>query len=591
MDCGKDANDSKKSGARLGRCLETKDRRVRTRFDDLWRKRPMAELNKKNDYKNIPTGMTLLQNPVLNKGTAFSEEERDKLELRGLLPPYVNTQEEQVKRVMGNFNRKSSDLEKYVQLIALQDRNETLFYRVVMDNLEAMMPIIYTPTVGQACQEYAHIFRRPRGLYISIKDKGQIKSVLEHWPTTDVGIIVVTDGERILGLGDLGTSGMGIPVGKLSLYTACAGIDPQKCLPVMLDVGTENETLLNDPLYIGLRQRRIRGAEYDAFVDEFIEAVQEIFPHALLQLEDFANINAFRLLHNLRNRMPCFDDDIQGTASVALSGVISSLRLTGGKLSDKKFLFLGAGEAGIGIGDLISYAMVQDGLTEDEARKHCWFFDSKGLVVKSRKDLTDHKLPFAHEGEFITDFQKAIEYVKPTALIGVSGKARMFTQPIVELMGKINAQPVIFALSNPTSKAECTAEQAYTWTQGRAIYASGSPFDPVTYNGKTFVPGQGNNAYIFPGVGLGVIAADAKLVTDEMFYAAAKALDQEVTKADLDLGRIYPSLTRMREVSAIIAVAVAEVAFKRGLARIDKPADLLAYVKTLMYDPTYKSYV
>jgi malate dehydrogenase (oxaloacetate-decarboxylating)(NADP+) len=551
----------------------------------------MAELNTKKEYKNIPTGMTLLQNPVLNKGTAFSEEERDQLELRGLLPPYVNTMAEQVKRVMGNFNRKSSDLEKYVQIIALQDRNETLFYRVIMDNLEVMMPIIYTPTVGQACQEYAHIFRRPRGLYISSKDKGKIKSVLKHWPTTDVGIIVVTDGERILGLGDLGASGMGIPVGKLSLYTACAGIDPQKCLPVMLDVGTENETLLNDPLYIGLRQRRIRGAEYDAIVDEFIEAVQEIFPHALIQLEDFANINAFRLLHNLRNRMPCFDDDIQGTASVALSGVLTSLLLTGGKLCDKKFLFLGAGEAGIGIGDLISFAMVQEGLTEEEARKHCWFFDSKGLVVKSRKDLTDHKLAFAHDGEFITDLQKAIEFLKPTALIGVSGKARMFTQPIVELMGKINERPVIFALSNPTSKAECTAEQAYTWTQGRAIYASGSPFDPVVYNGKTYTPGQGNNAYIFPGVGLGVIAADAKRVTDEMFYAAAKALELEVTKADLDMGRIYPSLTRMRDVSAIIAVAVAEVAFKTGLARIDKPADLLAYVKSLMYDPTYKSYV
>jgi len=541
--------------------------------------------------KKMPRGLALLQDPVHNKGTAFTLKERQALGLLGLLPPHVNTQEDQVTRVMGNFHKKSSDLERYIHMIALQDRNETLFYRVIMDNLETMMPIIYTPTVGQACQEYGHIFRRPRGLYISLSEKGQVEQVLKNWPHKDVRVIVVTDGERILGLGDLGTFGMGIPVGKLSLYTACAGIDPNQCLPVTLDVGTNNETLLKDPLYTGLRQNRVHGEAYDEFVEEFFQAAQKAFPHAILQLEDFANINAFRLLNGLKSRICSFDDDIQGTAGVALAGLLSALRISKGKLTDQKLLFLGAGEAGIGIGDLTVHAMMQDGLTLEEARKHCWFIDSKGLVVKSRTDLSEHKLHYAHEFAFIQDLQQAIETLKPTAIIGVSGKARMFTQPIVEAMAKINEHPIIFALSNPTSKAECTAEQAYTWTNGKAIFASGSPFDPVVYNGKKFVPGQGNNAYIFPGVGLGVIACDAKLITDEMFYASARALDKLVTPEDLEMGRIYPSLQRMRDVSAQIAYDVAEVAYKASLARKRRPKDLMAYIKTLMYDPTYKNYV
>jgi len=540
---------------------------------------------------SLPKGVALLHNPMLNKGTAFTEKERDGLGLRGLLPPHVHTQKEQMQRVMNTFAKKPNDLERYVQLISLQDRNETLFYRVIMDHIETMMPIIYTPTVGKACQEYGHLFRRPRGIYISAKDKGKVAKVLKNWAYKDIRVIVVTDGERILGLGDLGTFGMGIPVGKLSLYTACAGIHPSWCLPITLDVGTENETLLKDPLYTGLRQKRLRGAPFDALVDEFITATQKLFPKALVQFEDFANINAFRLLHKYEKKVCCFNDDIQGTAAVILAGVYSALRITKGKLKNQIILFQGAGEAGIGIGDLIVSAMQTEGLPVDEARQHCWFVDSKGLVVKSRKDLAEHKLPYAHDHASCPDLQRAIDSLKPTVLIGVSGMPKAFTQPIVESMSKLNQRPVIFALSNPTSKAECSAEEAYTWSQGRAVFASGSPFNPVTYHGKTFVPGQGNNAYIFPGVGLGVIACEAKHVTASMFFTAAKTLANHVLESDLAQGRIFPALTRIQEVSAVIAAAVAEVAYEEKLARKKRPKDLLAFIKSLMFVPHYTSYV
>jgi malate dehydrogenase (oxaloacetate-decarboxylating)(NADP+) len=544
----------------------------------------------KTHRKHFPKGVALLHDPMLNKGTAFTASERDALGLRGLLPPHAHTIEDQVMRVMTNFNKKPNDLEKYVQLVSLQDRNETLFYRVVMDNLETMMPIIYTPTVGKACQEYGHLFRRPRGIYVSANDKGHVVELIKNWPYKDVRVIVVTDGERILGLGDLGTFGMGIPVGKLSLYTACAGIHPSTCLPVTLDVGTDNETLLKDPLYTGLRQKRLRGESYDALVDEFIQAALSVFPKALVQFEDFANTNAFRLLHHYRGRICTFNDDIQGTAAVTLSGLYSALRITKGQLKDQTILFLGAGEAGIGIGELIVSALQDEGLNEADARRRCWFVDSKGLVVKSRDNLAEHKLAFAHDYPQCVDLVSAIQSLKPTALIGVSGMPRAFTQPIVETMAKFNERPIIFALSNPTSKAECTAEEAYRWSQCRAIFASGSPFAPVTIDGKTFVPGQGNNAYIFPGVGLGVIACEAKHVTDQMFYVAAKSLANQVLESDLAQGRIFPSLTRMQEVSANIATAVVEVAYLKKLARRRKPADMLGYIRSLMYQPVYENY-
>jgi malate dehydrogenase (oxaloacetate-decarboxylating)(NADP+) len=536
-------------------------------------------------------GVAILHDPLLNKGTSFTEAERDALGLRGLLPPKVTTQAQQAEKVLSNFRRKTTDLDRYTYLVSLQERNAALFYRLVMDNLFEMMPIIYTPTVGLACQKYALIFRRPQGLFISSQDRGRMEEVLRNWPHADVRMIVVTDGERILGLGDLGSCGMGIPVGKLSLYTACAGIPPEQCLPIMLDVGTNNQALRDDPLYIGLAQERLRGPAYDELVDEFVTAVQEIFPKACIQFEDFGNTNAFRMLHKYRDQVCTFNDDIQGTAGVTLAGLYSSLRLTGGKLTDKKFLFLGAGEAGVGICDLIVKALVAEGLSEAAAREKCWLVDSKGLVIKSRTDLAVHKLPYAHDHAAMPDLLAAIEALKPTVLIGVSGTPSSFTEPVVKAMGRLNASPVIFALSNPTSKAECTAEQAYTWTEGRAIFASGSPFPPFTFEGKTHVSGQGNNSYIFPGVGLGVIASQSTRVTDEMFFMAAKTLASLVTEEDLATGSVYPDLQRIREVSAKIAVAVAEVVYARKLTSMRRPRDIAAYVLAQMYQPEYRDYL
>ena len=542
------------------------------------------------DRRPLPSkGMDWLHNPIFNKGTAFTEAERDALGLRGLLPPHVQSMDEQVQRVMANFRSKSSDLERYIQLAGLQDRNETLFYRVVMDHLEEMMPIIYTPTVGKACQEFGHIFRRSRGFYISSKDAGQMEKMLHNWPTRDVKVIVVTDGERILGLGDLGASGMGIPIGKLSLYTACAGINPTQCLPITIDVGTDNEALLKDPLYTGLRQKRIRGEAYDAIIEEFMVAVEKNFPGVLVQFEDFGNSNAFRLLARYRDQACTFNDDIQGTGSVALAGVLSALHLTGGKLSDQRVLFLGAGEAGIGIAENIVNVLVETGLTPEEARKRCWFVDSKGLIVKSRTDLSAHKQHYAHDHAPCIDLFSAVKSLKPTMLIGVSGQPKTFTQEIVKTMGSLNQRPVIFALSNPTSKAECTAEEAYIWTEGRAVFASGSPFAPVTIGGKTLVPGQGNNAYIFPGVGLGIVSTGARRVTESMFIVAARTLASLIRENELAEGRVYPSLKRIHEVSLAIAIAVAEEVFAKKLNSQPRPADLPAYIKSQMFKPEYAS--
>jgi len=540
----------------------------------------------------FPWGPALLANSLLNKGTAFTERERDTLGLRGLLPPRVFTIEEQLYRVYGNFRRKPDALEKYIFLTTLQNRNETLFYRLVQDHAEEMIPIIYTPTVGQACLEYGAIFRRPRGLFLSIRERGRVAEILRHWPHPDVRMIVVTDGERILGLGDLGALGMGIPVGKLSLYTACAGLHPYYCLPITLDVGTDNTKLHKDPLYIGLNQTRVRGVEYNAFVQEFVEAVQQTYPKALLQWEDFGNTNAFRLLHQYRHRICSFNDDIQGTASVALAGILAGLRLTGGLLRDQKLLFFGAGEAGTGIADLHTATIRREGLNEAEAHARCWFVDSQGLVVRSRLGkLAEHKMPYAHYHPFVATLAEAIETVKPTVLIGVSGQAHAFTRDIVTRMAALNQRPIIFALSNPTSKAECTAEEAYQWTEGRVIYASGSPFPPGTFAGQPYVPGQGNNVYIFPGVGLGALVCEASQITDEMFLTAAQTLASVVTAEDLALGRIYPAISNIREVSIQIAAAVAEEAHRAGLARRPRPADLVKDIRARMFEPVYRNYV
>jgi malate dehydrogenase (oxaloacetate-decarboxylating)(NADP+) len=492
---------------------------------------------------------------------------------------------------MDNFERKATDLEKYIYMIGLEDRNETLFYRVVINHLDTMMPIIYTPTVGQGCQEYGHIFRRPRGLYISAEDKGRVASLVANWPHEDVRVVVVTDGERILGLGDLGANGMGIPVGKISLYTACAGVHPALTLPVTLDVGTDNETLLQDPLYIGLPQQRLRGPAYDELVAEFITAVTNRYPRALIQFEDFATLNAFRLLETYRHRVCSFNDDIQGTASVTLAGLYSALRITGGQLSQQVILFLGAGEAGTGIANLVVSALMEEGLSEAEARRRCWFVDKEGLVTSSEADLADYKRPYAHEHELLPDFLSSVQAIKPTVIIGACGQPAMFTRPVLQTMAQLNERPIIFSLSNPTSKSECTATEAYQWTDGRAIFASGSPFDPVTVNGQTFIPAQGNNAYIFPGVGLGVLVSGARLVTDEMFMAAAKTLAAKVSENDLANGRIYPPLSKIREVSAKIATAVAAVAYQQGLATVPEPEDLPTMVQAQMYEPDYQSYL
>lgn len=539
----------------------------------------------------FPTGAALLRDPVFNKDAAFTEKEREMLGLRGLLPARVQTMEEQVQRTLENLRKKPNDIEKYLYLISLQDRNKTLFYRVVIDHIKEIMPLIYTPTVGQACLEYGHIFRRPRGLFISLKDRGRMVELLRNWPNLDIRIIVVTDGERILLLGDLGADGMGIPVGKLTLYTACAGIHHAHTLPVTLDVGTENEELLNDPLYIGLKQRRLRGAAYDDFVEEFMVAVAEVFPRTLIQFEDFGNLNAFRVLERYRERVCAFNDDIQGTAAVALAGLYSALRIKTGRLSDQKFLFVGAGEAGQGVAALTVAALLEEGLTAEEARQRCWFVDSHGLVVKSRSDLGGRKLRLARDHEFIFDLTTIVETLQPSVIIGLSGKQGLFTGPILEAMARFNERPIIFALSNPTSKAECTAEDAYRRTQGRAIFAGGSPFGPVSVEGKTLVPSQGNNVYIFPGVGLGVIASGARQVTDEMFFLAAQALASLVTEDDLAQGSVYPPLAKIREVSATIAATVAETAYRRDLASKPRPDDILSYIKSLMYEPGYQSYV
>jgi malate dehydrogenase (oxaloacetate-decarboxylating)(NADP+) len=533
------------------------------------------------------SGYAILHNGSLNKSTAFTREERESLGLRGLLPHKICTLEKQEQRVLENIRRKAYDIERYVFLVGLMERNERLFYRTVLNNIEEIMPLIYTPTVGQACKEFAHLFRKPQGFYITQDDKGSIRQILDNWPQEDVRVIVITDGERILGLGDLGANGMGISIGKLSLYCACAGIYPHQCLPVMLDVGTNNEEFLNDPLYLGYPEKRISGEAYLELVDEFVDAIQDKFPRALIQFEDFLTPNAYGLLNRFRDRVLCFNDDIQGTAAVALAGVYASTRLSHIEFEDLRIMFLGAGSAATGIADLMVTAFEKVGLDRAAAHDRLWFVDTEGLVVASRDDLLAHNIPYAHDNEQLC-FLDAIETIRPHVLIGATGAPGTFTKEVIELMSKFNVRPTIFALSNPTDHAECTAADAYKWSDGRALFASGSPFDAVEYEGTTLKPGQGNNAYIFPGIGLGAIACEAKTITDEMFLAAARSLADQVSEEDLASSTLYPKLSGIRAVSKSIAIAVADVAFQQNVAGKDQPKDLEAHIESMMYQPVYE---
>jgi malate dehydrogenase (oxaloacetate-decarboxylating)(NADP+) len=536
-------------------------------------------------------GVDLLHNPRLNKSTAFTVAERESLGLVGLMPEGIESEETQIQRVMQQLGHKTTDLDKYIYLSDLQDNDETLYYKTLMSDPAQFMPLVYTPTVGEACQKFGHILRRPKGLYLSINRRGQIEEILRHWTQKDVRYIVVTDGERILGLGDLGVNGMGIPIGKLALYTACAGVPPQLALPITLDVGTNNQSLISDPLYLGLRQPRVRGEEYDAFIEEFVMAVQKVFPDCCIQFEDFANTHAIPILNRYRDRVCCFNDDIQGTAAVAVGGILAALRLTGGKITEQTFLFLGAGSAGTGIADSLAKLMMQEGLSEAQAMGRCWLFDRQGLIQSNRTDLADFKKPFAHPHAAIDKFEDAIADLKPTAIIGVSSLAKAFNQKVIETMARVNDRPIIFPYSNPTSHAECTAEEAYKWSAGRAVFASGSAFPPVKYGDKTFVPGQGNNVYIFPAMGMAIYATQAKRVTDEMFMTAARALAEQVSADNLAMGLIYPPQSDIYKSSMHIAEKVAEVIFDRNLASVPKPSDLKAFIAAKAYKPEYKSLV
>lgn len=534
-----------------------------------------------------PHGVAVLRNPWLNRGSVFTEEERDRYGLRGLLPPRVSTFAQQIDRLKEALDSCDTPIGKYVILDGVHASDEALFYQLVMNNIEECLPLIYTPTVGEACQKFSHLFRYARGLYVSAADKGRVRELVANVPNSEVDMIVVTDGQRILGLGDLGANGMGIPIGKLALYTACAGLNPQRCLPVMLDVGTNNETYLNDPLYMGLRQQRITGEEYDALVAEFIGAVRERWPNVIVQFEDFHNCHAFDLLAQWRDKICCFNDDIQGTAAVSLTGLYTAMRVKKEKVSDQRILFLGAGSAATGIAHLIADAMTEEGLTRQEALQHIALFDTKGLVTKTRGDeLSVNKVPFAHDIQNAKTFVEAIRVFKPTAIIGVSAQAKAFNKEVCEEMTRISAMPLIFALSNPTSKAECTAQEAYTFTQGKCLFACGSPFAPVSVAGKTFVPRQGNNSYVFPGIGLGCVVARAKTIPNGIFLTAAKKLADLVSDSDLANGSLYPPLSEVRNLSAEIAAAVAEYCFDHGLAQVERPADILQAVRDSMWTPT-----
>src|SRR5215468_6856325 len=561
--------------------------------------------------KTTKRGMEVLHDPELNKSTGFTQAEQQALGLVGLIPDATESMDTQLSRVLLQLKHKTTNLDRFIYLMNLLDTNETLFYRTLMSDPARFLEIVYDPTIGEASLKFDHIMRRPHGMYLSIKRKGHVKEVLRNWPVKDVRFICVTNAGRILGLGDLGANGMGIPIGKLQLYTAAAGVPPQGLLPVYLDAGTNNETYLNDPLYVGLRRRRPPTGELYAFVDEFIDAVQEVFPNCCIHFEDWTGADAIALLARYRNRVSCYNDDIQGTAGIVLAGLINALKITGGQLKDQRILFLGAGSAAIGLADLIVSALVQEGVSQEAARLKIRMFDTKGLVVAGRPGLQAHKLSYAHKLQPSKPFDHldpasecpeivaAIEDFKPTALIGVSGNAlpvipgklpgRLFSREVVEAMARFNARPIIFALSNPTEHHECLPEQAYGWTGGKAVYAGGVPFPPVHLDGRTYLPSQANNLYIFPAVGMAIYATNAKRVTDEMFIEAAHAVADQVTPDQLNLGMLFPPQSNMLEVEVQTAARVAKLVFDADLARVDRPANMEAFIRRHVYKPEYQT--
>jgi malate dehydrogenase (oxaloacetate-decarboxylating)(NADP+) len=532
-------------------------------------------------------GIELLQDPTLNKSTAFTEAEKQALGIVGLVPDVTESPDVQLSRVMMQLGHKSTDLDRYIYLVNLLDHDETLFYRTVMSDPARFLPIVYDPTIGEACLKFGHIYRQTRGMYLSIKRRGKVKETLRNWPNKDVRFICVTDGGRILGLGDLGANGAGIPIGKLQLYTACAGVPPQYLLPMYLDAGTNNEQYLHDPLYLGMRKTRPPTAELFSFVDEFVEAVQEVFPKCCIHFEDWTGVDAIHLLQRYRDKYCVYNDDVQGTAGITLAGMINAVKLKGTKLKDEKYLFLGAGSAGIGLANLLCSALVAQGMSLKDAQSRVYMFDVNGLLESSRTDLVDFQKPYAHKHAPTKDFVAAIESIKPTTIIGVSTIGGAFTQKVVETISRINDRPVILALSNPTQHAECTAEQAYSWSNGKAIYAAGVQFAPVHYKGQTFLPGQANNFYIFPAVGMAIFATQAKRVTDEMFIEAGQAVADQVTPEQLKQGLLYPLQSNILETEIQTAARVAKLVFDSGLARVERPADMVSFIRSHVYKPEY----
>jgi len=540
-----------------------------------------------NPAKDQTVGIAVLHQPDINKGTAFTIEERQKLGIEGLLPHSVETLDRQVERVLAHLDEKADDLERYIYLIGLEDRNETVFYKTIMSDPKRFIPVLYDPTVADACLAFGNNYRRARGMYISRHMKGRMAEVLRNWPEKDVRFLCVSTGGRILGLGDIGANGMGIPIGKLQLYTACAAVPPQHLLPVLFDIGTTNESLRADPFYMGTREAPVSEAELDELTEEFIQAVQQVFPNCCVHFEDWKGSDAIRMLDRYKDQILCYNDDIQGTASIVLAGIAAALNITEGQITDQRIMFLGAGSAGIGIAKLIVAEMQTRGLTREQAQSRISMMDVNGLIEPSRSDLSPEQKVYAHPAQPSKDLVKVINDFKPTILVGASTKAGAFTKDVIEAMARHNARPVIFALSNPTNKAECTAEQAYTWSNGSALFSAGVQFPDFELNGKTYRPGQANNFYIYPAIGLATYAARPTRLTDECFIVAAHATADQVSHTLRAKGMLYPSQEQILETEVTTATRIVEHMFDAGLAQVERPRDIRAWLEALLYKPQY----